>query len=591
MSLAEEMLANMSVSDDSVSYLADEEPHIVINESRQAIVPNELKTIAVTGDKDIETVTFDCVRYWDNHDLSTFAIYLNYVLPDLSVGTYIPESIVADGDVFHFDWNIKNNITVKNGKISFAITAIKTKQNESGETVVDKQWGSLPNSDCSIALGLDISNVPSEEESSDVLAQMSAILEQIQEDFDEWLQNNLLISQTTGDSETAVMSQKATTEAIDGIFEKPDIINYFDKSKCVIGSWINVQNNPPTIDTNLSYLFYTYIPIKQPTKTYYFKWAAGSIGTLYYKVAFYNENKDFVGYSNAVYVSGTGNDTIVSLTVPTTYTTAKYFGYSQANSKIDDLMVCVDAYPAEYIPYNDFVTRPNLVISREQIKSDNPLEYMGEQVRAFTKGFFGGDSLTKGTFNHNGTGTEVFEVIQKYSYPSYFGKLYGCEVANWGIGGETTKSWYELVSADGRSTDYDFAVIALGANDTKINDNSVSKTYYQRIIDMLKSDVNGVKIFCCTVTPAYTETNPTFYESYNENVVKAIVNENSDCYLIDLARYSKCHKDTVYAQGHLTALGYLQQAKEIGSAISYIINDKPNEFRYIQFIGTNYSHT
>lgn len=215
MSLAEEMLATMPLSDDSSTYSADEEPHIVINESRQAIVPNELKTIAVTGDKDIETVTFDCVRYWDGNDLSTFAIYLNYVLPDLTTGTYIPEKITTtDGDEFyHFDWQIKNNITAKSGKISFAVTAISTKPNWAGNPIVDKQWSSLPNSDCSIALGIDVSNVPSEEESSAVLAQMSAILEQIQTDFDDWLKNSVV--QTTGDSTTAVMSQRATTEEFD----------------------------------------------------------------------------------------------------------------------------------------------------------------------------------------------------------------------------------------------------------------------------------------------------------------------------------------------------------------------------------------
>lgn len=215
MSLAEEMLATMPLSDDSSTYSADEEPHIVINESRQAIVPNELKTIAVTGDKDIETVTFDCVRYWDGNDLSTFAIYLNYVLPDLTTGTYIPEKITTtDGDEFyHFDWQIKNNITAKSGKISFAVTAISTKPNFAGNPIVDKQWSSLPNSDCSIALGIEVSNVPSEEESSAVLAQMSAILEQIQADFDEWLKNSVV--QTTGDSTTAVMSQRATTEEFD----------------------------------------------------------------------------------------------------------------------------------------------------------------------------------------------------------------------------------------------------------------------------------------------------------------------------------------------------------------------------------------
>ena len=182
MSLAEEMLDKMQSGNNSASYSSVDEGHIVINETRIAVVPNKLKTIAVTGDNDIETVTFDCVRFWDGNDLSTFAIYLNYVLPDLTPGTYIPEKITtSDGDEFyHFDWEIKKDITKKSGKIAFAITAVKTKLNDEGENVVDKQWGSLPNTDCSIALGLEISNVPSEEEESGIVEQLTAILEKIQ---------------------------------------------------------------------------------------------------------------------------------------------------------------------------------------------------------------------------------------------------------------------------------------------------------------------------------------------------------------------------------------------------------------------------
>jgi hypothetical protein len=218
MSLAENLLNSLGEPDYQNSRIAGIEPeqeHIIVGQDRTITVPNSLKTIAVEGDKDIETVTFDCVRYWDGNDLSTFAIYLNYVLPDKTVGTYIPEAITtSEGeDVFHFDWKIKNNITTKSGKISFAITAIKTKQNENGETVVDKQWGSLPNGDCSIALGLDIANVPSEEESSDVVAQLSAILEQIHADVDEWIKTALV--QVPGGSTDKAMSQWATTLAIE----------------------------------------------------------------------------------------------------------------------------------------------------------------------------------------------------------------------------------------------------------------------------------------------------------------------------------------------------------------------------------------
>lgn len=183
MSLAENLLNSLETTNVTNSYSAsNEEPHIVVGADRNIIVPQSLRKIAVTGDTGVETVTFDCVRYWDGNDLSTFAIYLNYVLPNRSTGTYIPKSITAnDGeDVFHFDWEINRYMTKANGTIAFSITAIKTKLNESGETVVDKQWGSFPNTECSIVEGVDIANVPSEEESPDFIAQLSAILEEIQ---------------------------------------------------------------------------------------------------------------------------------------------------------------------------------------------------------------------------------------------------------------------------------------------------------------------------------------------------------------------------------------------------------------------------
>ena len=372
----------------------------------------------------------------------------------------------------------------------------------------------------------------------------------------------------------------------------PDVINFFDKSKSILGKWINnVTQSPPVIES-LGYLLYNMVEVTEGD--YYFKWAEASIGANAYKVSLYNSNLEYISNTNAVKISGTGNDTIVRLSITKDHILngVKYVGYNQIISKNDELMFVKGSYPDDYIPYNNYLTIPNVRIYSDQIINSeiNPFEYTGEEVRVFTKGFFAGDSLTKGTFNRNDTGSEKFEVIPKYSYPSYFAKLYGCIASNWGIGGETTKSWYELVNADTRATDYDFAVIALGANDTKINDITVSKTYYQKIIDMFNSDVKKVKIFCCTVTPAYTETNPTFYNAYNE-MVRQIVNENTNCYLVDLAIYSKCHDNTVYAQGHLTALGYLQLAKEIGSAISYIIANNSDEFKYVHFIGTDYSHS
>ena len=325
---------------------------------------------------------------------------------------------------------------------------------------------------------------------------------------------------------------------------------------------------------------------------YYLKYPVGGVGTNNYKVPIFNSALTYMGNISGTYVSGSGNDTIIKVTISDSYYNSGYsvIGYNQSLTKIDDNdMIVEDLYPEEYIPYNDFFTKNDFMLYSDQIIERNPFKYVGEEARIFTKGFFAGDSLTKGTFNRKENGATIWEVIQKYSYPTYFGKMYGCAVANWGIGGEDTKSWYELVSQDTRATDYDFAVIALGANDIRLDDIAVSKDYYQRIINMFKSDVNNVKIFCCTVTPAYTETNPTFYNDYND-MVREIATENTNCYLIDLAKYSVCHKDTVYAQGHLTALGYMTQAREIGNAISYIIHNYSRDFKDIQFIGTDWHY-
>ena len=129
-----------------------EEAHIVVNADRSITVPNSLKTIAVEGDKDVETVTIDCVRFWDENDLSTFEIDLNYILPNGDRWTYHPEEIYnITEDTFSFDFIIGSEITYAQGKLTFWIVA---KMKDDDGTLI-KQWSSLQNGDCSIAQGGD----------------------------------------------------------------------------------------------------------------------------------------------------------------------------------------------------------------------------------------------------------------------------------------------------------------------------------------------------------------------------------------------------------------------------------------------------
>lgn len=145
MSQADYLLNTLAVDETVV------EEHIVIGRDRIINVPASLRRIAVQYDHNIETITFDCPRYWDNHDLSTMQIYINYVLPDGTPGSYVAENISVDDNMFHFTWTITNQITQNKGGLAFLVCAKRT--DDEGFQVL--HWNTEINRDTYIAEGLE----------------------------------------------------------------------------------------------------------------------------------------------------------------------------------------------------------------------------------------------------------------------------------------------------------------------------------------------------------------------------------------------------------------------------------------------------
>lgn len=158
MSKAEELLNTLD-SNGSVAVLsadASTEPHIVIGRDRFITVPDELKRIAVQYDHNIETVTFDCPRYWDEHDMSELEVYINYRRSDNKAGTYKTTAVTVDSSddsIIHFDWTISKNVTWASGQITFNV-CIK-QMDESGTTEL-RHWNSELCKDCHISEGFEI---------------------------------------------------------------------------------------------------------------------------------------------------------------------------------------------------------------------------------------------------------------------------------------------------------------------------------------------------------------------------------------------------------------------------------------------------
>ena len=155
MSKADELLNSLSDEDISLQLVNPEtEPHIVIGDDRIVSVPKELQRIAVQYDHDVETVTFDCPRYWDGLDMSKMNIYVNYMRKDRYIDSYKTTDIAVDTanpNVMHFNWTISRNVSKVSGGLKFLV-CIKKSDDEGFEI---NHWNSELNNEMYISEGLE----------------------------------------------------------------------------------------------------------------------------------------------------------------------------------------------------------------------------------------------------------------------------------------------------------------------------------------------------------------------------------------------------------------------------------------------------
>ena len=168
MSQAEELLTSLNATE--LLSVESEEPHIVIDDNRIITVPDKLKRLAVQYDHDIETVTFDCPRYWDDLDMSQMKIYINYLRSDTYTGTYKAQNITVDetdDTIMHFTWTVSKNVSTVFGKIVFLVCVRKT--DESGNEV--NHWNSELCKDCYVSEGLEVDGEELKELYPDIIDQ------------------------------------------------------------------------------------------------------------------------------------------------------------------------------------------------------------------------------------------------------------------------------------------------------------------------------------------------------------------------------------------------------------------------------------
>lgn len=149
MSKAEELLATLPEGSEEIVV----GNHIIIGTDRYIVVPESLKKLGVQYDHNVETITFDCPRYWDENDLSKMNIYVSYMRPDGMLGSHLCDNVVIDtedAEIMHFDWTISGHTTYAAGNISFLICIKKVGY----DGIEVAHWNSEICTDCYVSAGM-----------------------------------------------------------------------------------------------------------------------------------------------------------------------------------------------------------------------------------------------------------------------------------------------------------------------------------------------------------------------------------------------------------------------------------------------------
>lgn len=183
------------------------EGHIVVGGDRFMTVPSNLKRLGVQYDHNMETVVFDCPRYWDNRDMSQMAVYINYALSNGYMDRYPADNISADGDIMHFEWTISRNATQVAGAVSFLICVMKT----DAEGNEERHWNSELCEECYISAGMETEESPVDTY-PDLVTQLLLRMDSVEQINIQASEMEAILAET---QEVAAVAEQTKNEAID----------------------------------------------------------------------------------------------------------------------------------------------------------------------------------------------------------------------------------------------------------------------------------------------------------------------------------------------------------------------------------------
>ena len=245
---------------------------------------------------------------------------------------------------------------------------------------------------------------------------------------------------------------------------------------------------------------------------------------------------------------------------------------------------------------------------------ETPLENIitdGGMTRVFRTVGVIGDSLASGAMTYQYDEAEDKEKnieMFEYSWIQYMARYCGSKAYNFSDSGMATSSMFtnpsfkeiyeELTDGEHLCQAY---FIALGHNDFNYNtpvgtiddvdlancDNNKNTFIgnYARIISTIKRMQPNAKIFPIMMR------NDVKYGTYNKGIREACSLFTENIYPIEMDIYAIERQDWESTLGHGNTMGYLNYSYQISSYVDWYIRRYPDDFKYVQFIGTPYEYS
>lgn len=253
----------------------------------------------------------------------------------------------------------------------------------------------------------------------------------------------------------------------------------------------------------------------------------------------------------------------------------------------------------------------------KELKLDAYPRYIG-MINIFRSIGCIGDSLSSGEFEYDNNGEKGYWDYYDYSWGKQIERVTGVQITNFSRGGMTARQLYKEAATQSGPTDSINAlfdknnlkqayIIALGVNDksrlqdvydgkagcaaTDINQQDYEQNaptyvgYYAKIIQRIQKIQPDTKFFLVTMPSAQGNKEYT-------QLIYDIANCLDNCYVIDLYQhapaYDEAFRDIYFCGGHMNTMGYVLSAQYIMAYIDWIIQNNPMDFKYVQFIGSQY---